>query len=132
MRSATHNYKKAQVKNLVPKIICPNCWHHFPPEEVFFIARHPELLGDPIAGENEYLRFLPNRFTVKGEALDYRGLPTTDLACPECHLQIAEAMLEVSPLFISLIGAPLSGKSYFLAHHGLGITPFDAETKTLI
>ena len=102
-------------KRLVSKITCPNCWHVFSPYECWYIAHHPELVGDPIAGQNEYLRFLPMRFNVKGEALDARGFATTDLACPRCHLPISDAMLEVPPLFISVVGSPASGKSYFLA-----------------
>lgn len=101
-------------KNLVAKIICPNCWHSFRPEECLYIARHPDLIGDPIAGPNEYLRFEATRFSVKGDAIDPRGFETADVACPRCHLQIPEAMLEVPPLFISVVGAPASGKSYFL------------------
>jgi hypothetical protein len=84
------------------------------PEDVFFIAKHPDLLGDPLLGPNEYLRFQPIRFNVKGEALDPRGASSGDLACPRCHLQIPDAMVEIPPLFISMIGSPASGKSYFL------------------
>lgn len=102
-------------KRLVGKITCANCWHQFPPEDVQYIARHPDLLGDAVLGSNEYVRFSPTRFTVEGHALDPRGQPTCDLACPRCHLQLAELMLEVPPLIISLIGSPASGKSYFLA-----------------
>ena len=102
-------------KRLVAKVICPNCWHSFSPEVSVYIAKHPELVGDPIAGDNEYLRFEAMQFNVKGEAVDPRGFATTDVACPRCHLQIPEAMLEVPPLFISIIGSPASGKSYFLA-----------------
>ncbi len=101
-------------KHLVRKITCPNCWHSFPPEDVLFIAKHTDLVGDPIAGGNEYLRFMPVRFNLEGEALDPRGVPTSDLACPRCHLELPDQMLEVSPLFISLVGSPASGKSYFL------------------
>ncbi len=101
-------------KSLVNKVICPNCWHSFLPEEVLFVSKHPDLIGDNVAGENEYQRFLPNRFTVDGQAIDPRGSPTSDLACPRCHLQVPEVMLEVPPLFISFAGAPASGKSYFL------------------
>lgn len=114
MTSTSQKQQTPRQKQLTRQITCPNCWHCFSPEEVLFIARHPDLIGDPIAGENEYLRFLPTRFNVKGEALDQRGLATTELACPQCHLQVPEAMLEISPLFISLIGAPACGKSYFL------------------
>jgi len=95
-------------------VACPNCWHFFFPEDVLFRARHTDLVGDTVAGQDEYLRFLPRRFNAAGEALDPRGMPTTDLACPRCHLPVAEALLEVPPLFISLIGSPASGKSYFL------------------
>ena len=65
-------------KKLVSKVVCPNCWHSFPPEGSCFIAKHPDLVGDPVAGENEYLRFEPTRFNVKGEALDPRGFATND------------------------------------------------------
>jgi|WetSurMetagenome_2_1015567.scaffolds.fasta_scaffold85201_1 hypothetical protein len=102
-------------KRLVGKITCPYCWREFPAEDIQYIARHPELVGDPVLGANEYLRFSPARFTVEGHAMDPRGQPTADLACPRCHLQISEMMLEVPPLVISLIGSPASGKSYFLA-----------------
>jgi len=101
-------------KRLVKKITCPNCWHSFRPEQVLFIAKHPGLVGDPVVGSNEYLRFQPSRFNVAGEALDARGFPTTDLACPRCHLQLSDAALEVPPLFISIVGSPASGKSYLL------------------
>jgi hypothetical protein len=101
-------------KRLVYKIVCPNCWHEFFPDECLFVAKHTDLVGDSVLGSSEYLRFLPTRFTVQGQALDPRGFPTTDMACPRCHLLVPEAMLEVPPLFISLIGSPASGKSYFL------------------
>lgn len=100
-------------KRLVGNITCPNCWHGFPPEDIKYIAR--QLTDDPVLGSTEYLRFSPTRFTVEGLALDPQGQPTGDLACPRCHLQIPELMLEVPPLIISLIGSPASGKSYFLA-----------------
>jgi len=101
-------------KQLVAKVICPNCWHSFSPEESLYISKHPDLVGDQVAGANEYQRFEAMRFNVQGEALDPLGFATTDVACPRCHLQVPEAMLEVAPLFVSIIGAPASGKSYFL------------------
>ena len=101
-------------KQLVAKVICPNCWHSFSPEESLYISKHPDLVGDPVAGENEYQRFEAMRFNAQGDALDPLGFATTDVACPRCHLQVPEAMLEVAPLFVSIIGAPASGKSYFL------------------
>ena len=101
-------------KKLLRKVTCPNCWHTFSPEEVLFVAKNPDLVGDLVVGANEYQRFSPVRFNVKGEALDPRGVPTTEMACPRCHLLVSEPLLEVPPLFISIIGSPASGKSYFL------------------
>ena len=108
------NERVKGAKILLRKVICPNCWHQFAPDESMYIARHPELMGDPLAGANEPLRFAPTRFTLEGEALDPRGFTTGDLACPRCHLQLPEAMLETPPLFVSIVGSPASGKSYFL------------------
>ena len=101
-------------KKLLRKVTCPNCWHAFLPEDVLFVAQNPDLLGDSVLGGNEYQRFSPVLFTVKGEAIDPRGAPTTEMACPRCHLLVSEPLLEVPPLFISTIGSPASGKSYFL------------------
>lgn len=101
-------------RRLMHQVTCPNCWHLFYPEEVLFVSRHEELLGDPILGPEEYRRFLPVRFNVSGEALDAKGLPTSDLACPRCHLPIPQPMMELPPLYISLVGSPACGKSYFL------------------
>jgi hypothetical protein len=102
-------------RRLVQKVTCPTCWHTFAPEQVLFVARHLDLKNDEILGADEQQRFLPDRFTVKGEALDARGAATSQMACPRCHLHLADSLLEVPPLFISIIGAPASGKSYFLA-----------------
>lgn len=102
-------------KRLVKRIACPSCWHEFPPEDVMYISRSGDLRGDPVLGADEFRRFRPVHFTVAGEAVDNRGIATTLLACPRCHLPIHELLAEVPPLFISLIGPPASGKSYFLA-----------------
>jgi len=66
-------------------------------------------------GEDAQLRFLPSRFNVAGQALDSNGVACHSLACPECHLMVSRALLEMKPLFFSILGAPGSGKSYFLA-----------------
>ncbi len=101
-------------RKLVKRIVCPNCWARFSPEEILFVARHPDLIGDPVIGSNEFLRFSPMRFNLDGDALDDREAPTSTMACPHCHLEIHEQLLEIAPLFISLVGAPGAGKSYFL------------------
>lgn len=107
------NVDRVAGKKLVYKVTCPNCWHKFFPEDVLFIAKHPDLLVDPVVGE-QGLRFIPSRFNVAAEAIDPKGFPTADMACPRCHLAISPMLLEIPPLFISLVGSPASGKSYFL------------------
>jgi hypothetical protein len=100
---------------LLAELTCPNCWHRFKPEEVLFISRHDELVGDPIVGEQAYQRFRPSRFNIAGDALDARGMTCQQLACPRCHLEIARPLIEMAPFFVSIVGAPSAGKSYFLA-----------------
>ena len=97
------------------KITCPYCWNRFAPEDVLFIAGHPDLMGDPILGKDEQQRFLPSRFTPEGLAIDAHGVACPDMACPHCHVRIPQTLLTAPPLFVSLVGAPSSGKSYFLA-----------------
>jgi len=98
------------------KIICPHCWNDFPPEDTLWISQHPDLIKkDPRLGENHHLRFSPERFNVKCAAIDPRGFACYDVACPKCHLSIARPLIEVPPFFLSIFGAPQSGKSYFLA-----------------
>lgn len=100
---------------LLPRITCPHCWEQFPPEKVLWIAEHTDLLGDHRLGPEQLQRFVPTRFTVDGKALDAKGFRCDLLACPNCHLSIPRSLLELEPLFLSIFGAPASGKSYFLA-----------------
>ena len=97
------------------RVTCPHCWHSFPPDETLWISAHSDLRGDPLLGEDEQQRFVPTRFNVKGFAADVKGAECRHLACPRCHLSVSRAFLEMEPLFISILGAPSSGKSYFLA-----------------
>lgn len=98
------------------RVTCPYCWHRFSPEEVLYIANHPDLRDDrPVLSDNDFQRFLPSRFTPEGLALDAGGVICPDMACPRCHLRIPAALLNMPPLFISIVGAPSSGKSYLLA-----------------
>ena len=96
-------------------IQCPYCWHRFKIEDILFISNHPELMGDPVLGPDEPQRFLPSRFTAEGLALDAMGVVCPDVACPRCHMRIPASYLDHKPLFMSVVGAPASGKSYFLA-----------------
>ncbi len=99
---------------LLAQVTCPHCWERFAPEQVLWISEHVDLLGDPLLGPEQQQRFLPSRFTIDGDAIDSKGMTCRTLACPQCHLPIPRAMLEMEPLFVSILGAPGSGKSYLL------------------
>ena len=98
----------------LPRVICPSCWHKFQPAESVYISKHESLLGDPIAGKNEQMRFMPSRFSVDCMAIDPAGMNCHQLACPRCHLEISRPSLELDALFLSIVGAPASGKSFLL------------------
>ena len=97
------------------RVTCPHCWSEFPPEQALWIAQHPDLVGDPRLGADQPQRFLPTRFNVQGAAIDARGFACHGLACPKCHLGVPRPLFEMQPMFISILGSPASGKSYFLA-----------------
>lgn len=99
---------------LLEKITCPHCWHRFAAADTLWISEHPDLLGDRLLGPYVSQRFLPNRFTPQGKAVDNRGMPTSRLACPNCHLEIPRGAFHLRSIFLSVLGAPASGKSYFL------------------
>ena len=101
--------------SLLPLVTCPTCWHRFAPEEILWVATHGSLVGDARAGDSEYRRFLPTLFTVDGRAIDEKDEPCHELACPRCHAIVNRGLLEMEPLFLSILGAPSSGKSFYLA-----------------
>jgi hypothetical protein len=105
---------EAEPIKVLTQVTCPHCWETFPPEQVLWISEHVELLGDSMLGPERQQRFLPSRFTVDGDAVDAQGMTCRRLACPHCHLQVPRALLEMEPLFLSILGSPASGKSYFL------------------
>ena len=100
---------------LLHQVTCPHCWKTFRPEEILWVAAHIDLIGDPRLGPDQPQRFLPSRFNLEGQALDARGFPCQSLACPECHLTVPRTLLEMEPLFLSILGTPACGKSYYLA-----------------
>ena len=112
---AGKNNQKNPASPIRQKIVCPHCWHRFAPYEILWISAHPDMRGDPKLGEDAQLRFLPTRFDVDCHAIDSKGTPCTELACPNCHLFVPRALLELPPVFFSILGAPGSGKSYLLA-----------------
>ncbi|MSR34711.1 MAG: hypothetical protein EXS12_07970 [Phycisphaerales bacterium] len=102
-------------RQLMERVHCPSCRVGFAPSEVLFVAEDARLVGDPVAGPEHHLRFLPTRFDVGGAALDPEGARCTRVACPRCRIEFPRAMIELPSAVISVVGAPGSGKSYLLA-----------------
>ncbi len=100
---------------LKARVTCPHCWSMFGPGDIKWISAHPDLQGDEKLGPEAPKRFLPSRFTIHGDAIDLEGEVCSQLACPNCHLIVSRALVEMTPLFISILGAPASGKSNLLA-----------------
>jgi len=93
---------------------CPHCWHQFDMSMVNYISRHPDLLGDPVVGPGEPRRFLPTKFNSQGYAIDAKGMVCNEMACPKCHLPLPLSSTELPSSMFSIVGAPASGKSYYL------------------
>jgi hypothetical protein len=98
------------------KVVCPHCWSAFHSDKAMYISQHDELFGDPVLGD------VPMRIPA-GEVhrsrdgskiLDSKGWEMFERACPNCRLQVPLEMLSQRPKFISIVGAPGSGKTYFL------------------
>jgi len=113
--STKRDQRGSSSRRILARITCPHCWEHFSPERVLWISEHSDLLDDPRLGPEHQQRFLPTRFTVAGQAIDGKGFPCYQLACPKCHLIVPTPLLEMEPLFLSIFGGPSSGKSFFLA-----------------
>ncbi len=94
---------------------CPHCWTDFHAHELLFISESNEQYDDPKLGTQYAKRFLPVRFDADGAAYDVDHFPCRQLACPNCHLPIPRPLLHLPNFYISIAGAPASGKSYFLA-----------------
>lgn len=95
-------------------VTCPSCWHKFSPADCVYISKHESLLGDPIVGEDAQMRFMPSKFSTSCMAIDPAEMECHLVACPRCHIEISRASLELEPIFLSVVGAPASGKSFLL------------------
>lgn len=94
---------------------CPYCWKPFSPGDALSIAVHESLTGDPILGSHVKLRFSTERFNSLGQALDAEGTVCPDLACPHCRGRLPPSFFAQDQHILSLVGAPSSGKSYYLS-----------------
>jgi len=94
---------------------CPVCWLKFDRGDVMNIAVHASLRGDPILGEEHLQRFHATRFNDRGQALDAMNIPAADMACPHCRRKLTPGFLDIPHLIFSIVGAPSSGKSYYLS-----------------
>ena len=80
------------------------------------IATHPELLGDPVLGEDAHQRFLATSIDESNRALDSKGMPCTDIACPHCRYELPMEFPDTSSRIISIVGGNnAAGKSNYLA-----------------
>ncbi len=96
-------------------LTCPVCWLRFDPEDIMHVATHPELLGDFVLGEDAPTRFYAVRFDEHNRALDPKGSPCTDMACPHCRRELPFDFISCPSRIISIVGNAQSGKSYYLA-----------------
>lgn len=94
---------------------CPICWFKFDRGDAMNIAVHNSLRGDPMLGEDHMQRFHATRFNDRGQALDAMGIATSDLACPHCRRKLPPGFLDLPHHIFSIVGAPSSGKSYYLS-----------------
>lgn len=94
---------------------CPICWFKFDRGDVMNLAVHNSLRGDPMLGDEAMQRFHATRFNDRGQALDAMGLATSDLACPHCRRKLPPGFLDMPHHIFSIVGAPSSGKSYYLS-----------------
>lgn len=114
-RPASYGADAAATLNQDGRHTCPTCWKTFEIGEVMNIAAHDELMGDPILGDHARLRFVAERFNDLGQAIDPKGVVSLDLACPHCRGRLPPSFLSQPQIIFSLVGAPSSGKSYYLS-----------------
>ncbi len=108
-------YSTNQPNGAVHQAQCPHCWSPYYDGELLTIATHESLRGDPLLGDDDMLRFEADSFNENGVPLDATGTPCLERACPQCRLKIPHGLSDIPQAFISVLGSPGAGKSYFLA-----------------
>lgn len=104
-----------EVNSEYGEFTCPICWFKFDRGDCLNIAVHASLRGDPELGEDHMQRFFATSYNDRGQALDAMGMTTTDLACPHCRRKLPPGFLDMPNHIFSIVGAPSSGKSYYLS-----------------
>ncbi len=94
---------------------CPSCWKEFNCGSALAVATHPDLCGDDLVGEDEQLRFTPEKYSNQGLPIDSKGSPCVEYACPLCHHKLPPFFGNTKQHIFSLVGVPAAGKTYYLA-----------------
>ena len=96
-------------------LLSPYCWEHFDYGDILHIAADERLLGDPVLGKGEFLRFSTTRFDREGNAIDAYGNTSVEIADPHTRHRLPQGFLELPQYIFSIVGAPGSGKSNYLS-----------------
>jgi hypothetical protein len=107
--------ESAAINTEYGEFTCPVCWLRFDRGDTMNVAVHALLRGDPILGEAHMQRFHATRFNDRGQAIDAMNIPSADLACPHCRRKLPPGFLDGPHHIFSIVGAPSSGKSYYLS-----------------
>ncbi len=86
------------------EVKCPHCWGTF-------FSKSQSLFISSTGG------FVSPEHVADWDApSDPSGRPLqAERACPHCKIKVSTRLLETNSLFISIVGTPSSGKTYFLA-----------------
>ncbi|MGV3662958.1 MAG: FHA domain-containing protein [Prosthecobacter sp.] len=104
-----------EVNSAYGEFTCPICWFKFDRGDVMNVAVHQSQRGDPLLGGEQMRRFHATRFNDRGQALDAAGVVAPELACPHCRRKLPPGFLDTPHQIFSIVGAPSSGKSYYLS-----------------
>jgi len=96
-------------------LTCPVCWLQLDTEDIMHVATHPDLYGDSVLGEDAATRFHATRFDEHSRALDPKGSPCIEMACPHCRHVLPPEFMDSPARIISIVADSGGGKSYFLA-----------------
>jgi hypothetical protein len=96
-------------------LMCPVDWKRFDSGDLMHVAVHESLRGDPLLGADQMLRFHASHFDDRLRALDPRGIPCTEIACPHCHRTLPQGFVDTPTHILSIVGDQSAGKSYYLS-----------------